>query len=162
MLFPGDTFWSRHIYESTFSFEFQTLGSSNMPCTYPDSTWWGWVPFDSTFLAFVHWGLPDAGIWRPSLWFASQGLESPLTVCCTWCSLHAFGSNTCSFKWEGWVLLRTTEFQKHPLVHKPLNQGGFFARFLGGNLRQIASKTLSFFKSLSFFGKCLDFFFANS
>ena len=34
----------------------------------------------------------------------------------------------------------------------------FFAQFLGGNLRHIASKTLSFFKSLSFFGKFLEFF----
>ena len=38
------------------------------------------------------------------------------------------------------------------------NPGPFFAQLLGGNLRHIASKTLSFFQIIEFFGKFLEFF----
>ena len=50
-----------------------------------------------------------------------------------WHGLHFY----CDFKW--------------------LNQGLFFAQFLGGNLRHIASKTLSLIQILEFFGKFLEF-----
>ena len=45
-----------------------------------------------------------------------------------------------------------------PGKHKTFISGLFFAQFLGGNLRQVASISLSFPQNLEFFCKILEFF----